>query len=108
MTTNFFHPSLLLQFLDPGSGMGKIRIRDKHPGSDRNTARRAGSFLSFLTLQGGGGGLQNRQTPEGGEVSRNRQVSEATRGGGGDIDDHDHVVLATRDYNFEGRSTGLM
>jgi hypothetical protein len=24
MTTNFFHPSLLLLFLDPGSGMGKI------------------------------------------------------------------------------------
>ncbi len=23
MTTNFFHPSLLLLFLDPGSGMGK-------------------------------------------------------------------------------------
>ncbi len=31
MTTNFFHPSLLLLFLDPGSV--KIRIRDKHPGS---------------------------------------------------------------------------
>jgi hypothetical protein len=35
MATNFFHPSLLLLFLDPGSdirdpesGMGKIRIRD--------------------------------------------------------------------------------
>ncbi len=35
MTTNFFHPSLLLLFLDPGSeiwdlrsGMDKIRIRD--------------------------------------------------------------------------------
>ncbi len=23
MTTNFFHPSLLVMFLDPGSGMGK-------------------------------------------------------------------------------------
>jgi hypothetical protein len=38
MTTNFFHPSLLLLFLDPGSeirdpGWVKIRIRDKHPGS---------------------------------------------------------------------------
>jgi hypothetical protein len=41
MTTDFFHPSLLLLLLDPGSGMGKnqdpgwvkIRIRDKHPGS---------------------------------------------------------------------------
>jgi hypothetical protein len=44
MTTNFFlHPSLLLRFLDPGSGirdpgsgMGKksgYGIRDKHPGS---------------------------------------------------------------------------
>jgi hypothetical protein len=47
MTTNFFHPSLLLLFLDlgseirdPGSGMGKnqdqrsgINIRDEHPGS---------------------------------------------------------------------------
>jgi hypothetical protein len=44
-TTIFFHPSLLLLFLDPGSeirdpGAGirdpvwvKIRIRDKHPGS---------------------------------------------------------------------------
>jgi hypothetical protein len=31
MTTNFFHSSLLLLFLDSGSGMG--RIRDKHPGS---------------------------------------------------------------------------
>ncbi len=45
MTTNFFHLSLLLLFLDPGSeirdpgsGMGKNQdpgsgIRDKHPGS---------------------------------------------------------------------------
>ena len=45
MTTNFFHLSLLLLFLDPGSGirdpgsgMGKIqdpgsRIRDKYPRS---------------------------------------------------------------------------
>jgi hypothetical protein len=38
MTTNFFHPSLLLLFLDPGSGMGKNQdpgswIQDKHPGS---------------------------------------------------------------------------
>ncbi len=38
MTTNFFHSSLLLLFLDPGSRMGKnqdpgSRIRDKHPGS---------------------------------------------------------------------------
>jgi hypothetical protein len=45
MTTNFFHPSLLLLFLDPGSGirdpgsgMGKNQnpgsgIWDKHPGS---------------------------------------------------------------------------
>ena len=36
--TNFFTPSLLLLFLDPGSeipdpGWVKIRIRDKHPGS---------------------------------------------------------------------------
>jgi hypothetical protein len=34
----FFHPSLLLLFLDPGSvirdpGWVKISIRDKHPGS---------------------------------------------------------------------------
>ncbi len=29
MTTNFFHPSLLLLFLDPGSGMGK----NQDPGS---------------------------------------------------------------------------
>ncbi len=38
MTTNFFHPSLLLLFLDLGSeirdpGWVKIRIRDNHPGS---------------------------------------------------------------------------
>jgi hypothetical protein len=45
LTTNFFHPSLLLLFLDPGSEIQdpgseirdpewlKIRIRDKHPGS---------------------------------------------------------------------------
>jgi hypothetical protein len=38
MTTHFFHPSLLLLFLVPGSeiwdpGWVKIRIRDKHPGS---------------------------------------------------------------------------
>ncbi len=37
MATNFFHPSLLLLFWDPGSeirdpGWVKIRIRDKHPG----------------------------------------------------------------------------
>jgi hypothetical protein len=31
MTTNFFHPSFLFLFLDPG--WVKIRIRDKHPGS---------------------------------------------------------------------------
>jgi hypothetical protein len=29
--TNFFHPSLLFLFLDPG--WVKIRIQDKHPGS---------------------------------------------------------------------------
>jgi hypothetical protein len=38
MSTIFFHPSLLLLLLDPGSeirdpGWVKIRIRDKHPGS---------------------------------------------------------------------------
>ncbi len=36
MTTNFFHPSLLLRFLDPLSGTGKKSvsgIRDKHPRS---------------------------------------------------------------------------
>jgi hypothetical protein len=38
MKTNFFHSSLLLLFLDPGSEIRdpvfvKIRIRDKHPGS---------------------------------------------------------------------------
>ncbi len=38
MKTIFFHPSLLLRFLDPdpGSGVGKKSgsgIRDKHPGS---------------------------------------------------------------------------
>ncbi len=38
MTTKFFHPSLVLLVLDPGSeirdpGWVKIRIRDKHPGS---------------------------------------------------------------------------
>ncbi len=26
LTTNFFHPSLLLLFLDPGSGMGKNQV----------------------------------------------------------------------------------
>jgi hypothetical protein len=38
MRTDFFHPSLLMLILDPGSkirdpGWVKIRIRDKHPGS---------------------------------------------------------------------------
>jgi hypothetical protein len=33
MATNFFHSSLLLLFLDPGSGMGKNQDPDKHPGS---------------------------------------------------------------------------
>jgi hypothetical protein len=32
MTTKFFHPSLLLLFLDPGSGMGK----NQDPGSGIN------------------------------------------------------------------------
>ncbi len=32
MTKNFFHPSLLLLFLDPGSGMGK----NTDPGSGIN------------------------------------------------------------------------
>jgi hypothetical protein len=32
LTTNFFHPSLLLLFLDPESGMGK----DQDPGSGIN------------------------------------------------------------------------
>ncbi len=32
MTTNFFHPSLLMLFLDPGSGMGK----NQDPGSGIN------------------------------------------------------------------------
>ncbi len=33
LTTNFFHPSLLLLFLDPGSGMGKNRIPNPTRGS---------------------------------------------------------------------------
>jgi hypothetical protein len=37
MTTNFFHPFLLLLFLDPG--WVKIRIRDKHSGSNRKVQR---------------------------------------------------------------------
>ncbi len=49
MTTNFFDPSLLLLFLDPGSEIRdpewlKIRIRDKHPGS-------ATLYLSFRYLE---------------------------------------------------------
>ncbi len=46
MTTNFFHPSLLLRFLDPWPGIrdpgsGKVKksgswIRDKYPGSATN------------------------------------------------------------------------
>ncbi len=53
MTTNFFHPSLLLRFLDPGSeiwdpgsGKGKksgSRIRDKHLRSEPLCARKAGA-----------------------------------------------------------------
>jgi hypothetical protein len=72
MTTIFFHPSLLLLFLDPGSeirdpGWVKIRIRDKHPGSAtldsiflrllaraimRNNSRAAVFFLHLLTYPG--------------------------------------------------------
>jgi hypothetical protein len=33
MTSNFFHPSLLLLFLDPDPRWVKIRIRDVYPGS---------------------------------------------------------------------------
>jgi hypothetical protein len=33
MTTNFFSHSLLLLFLDPGSGMGKNQDPEKYPGS---------------------------------------------------------------------------
>ncbi len=62
MTTNFFHPSLLLLFLDPRSGIRdpgwvKIRIRDKHPGSA--TLGRGVRFNSpspLVVPMGGGGG----------------------------------------------------
>jgi hypothetical protein len=47
MTTNFFHPSLLLMFLDPG--WVKIRIRDKHPGSA--TLRTTDIFFTNLAVQ---------------------------------------------------------
>ena len=36
MTSNFFQPSLLLLFLDPGSGMGK----NQDPGSKRNGSKK--------------------------------------------------------------------
>ena len=39
MTTNFFHPSLLLLFLDPGSGMGK----NQDPGSGMGKNQDPGS-----------------------------------------------------------------
>jgi hypothetical protein len=49
-TTNFFHPSLLLLFLDPGSGMDK----NQDPGSGINipdTQHREQLFFFFLLLK---------------------------------------------------------
>jgi hypothetical protein len=47
MTSNFFHPSLLLMFLDPGSGMGK----NQDQGSGINIPDRNTAFLKhFLRL----------------------------------------------------------
>ncbi len=49
LRTHFFWPKVLKNFdADPGSGMEKIRIRDKHPGS------------ATLGGEGGRGGGANR------------------------------------------------
>jgi hypothetical protein len=60
MTTNFFHPSVFLLFLDPGSeirdprseirdpGWVKIRILDKHSGSATMVATRVGKNPGFF------------------------------------------------------------
>ena len=75
MTTNFFHLSLLLLFLDPGSGMGK----NQDPGSGINIPdpqHWLGSwiFLNFLLLfeggssSGGGGSHSNAGPGEGKDV----------------------------------------
>jgi hypothetical protein len=52
MTKNFFHPSLLLLFLDPGSGM----VKNQDPGSGINIPdlellleRRFSSLTVFLS-----------------------------------------------------------
>ncbi len=55
MTKFFFHPSLLLLFLDPGSeirdqGWVKIRIRDKHPGSATLDAKKGFAVARELLL----------------------------------------------------------
>jgi hypothetical protein len=52
-TTNFFHPSLLFLFLDPGSGMGKNQdpgsgIRDKHPGSATLVTEKENKRFNFF------------------------------------------------------------
>jgi hypothetical protein len=52
----FFHFSLLLLFLDPGSGWTKIRIRDKHPGSaTRSDIIDMLGFLYVILLRNFGG-----------------------------------------------------
>jgi hypothetical protein len=53
MTTNFFHPSLLFLFLDPGSGTGKKSgsgIRDKHPGFATLFTRGSNTRLKIMYL----------------------------------------------------------
>jgi hypothetical protein len=65
MTTIFFHPSLLLLFLDSVSeirdpGWLKIRIRDKHPGSatlvfnfnNKGSQEQRKTYYSGLSISG--------------------------------------------------------
>jgi hypothetical protein len=48
LTTNFFHPSFQLRFLDPGSGMGKNQ--DLGSGINIPDPQHCNNFISFSLL----------------------------------------------------------
>jgi hypothetical protein len=79
MITKFFHPSLLLLFLDPGSeirdpGWVKIRIRDpdKHPGSATLTKCKA--QLSFFPVMWSRNYLSVNANMDTGTVQNGREL----------------------------------
>jgi hypothetical protein len=64
----FFYPSLLLQFLDPGSEMDKNKDPDKHPGSPTLLLRLHCRYLSRAEHVVNGGNCGGRFLLRDGEI----------------------------------------